>query len=61
MDTIIVIIAVVVAAVFLLRTYYRSTTGQGGACNCGTCPHAKSCDTVTKRESAGGERTGRSD
>ena len=56
MEAIIVIIAVVAAAVFLVRTYYRSTTGKGGACNCGTCPVVDSCDSDKKPKGGGGGR-----
>jgi len=49
METIIIVIAVMAAALFLVRSLYRSTTGKGGACDCGgTCPHANTCEPGDK-------------
>ena len=55
METIIIVVAVVAAALFLVRSYYRSTTGKSSACNCGTCPLTKDCDSDMKPEGGDGD------
>jgi FeoB-associated Cys-rich membrane protein len=61
METIIIVGAIVAAALFLIRSYYRSSTGKSSACNCGTCPLTKDCDSVKKPEGGGEGEPDRSD
>jgi hypothetical protein len=47
MESIIVIMIVAVAALFVGRSLYRTVTGKSSACSCSTgCPFADGCEGI---------------